>query len=284
MGLSLESIVTGREHKPPRIVFYGPMGVGKTTLAAAAPDPVFIQVEDGAGKLDLPRFPLVEKFEDVMDALKLLYRDEHNYKTVVIDTLSRLEQIVHDEIRKTKGDEIFAHFGRGYKLAEPYFERLIQGLNALRDRKGMMVLVLGHSDIERYESPEVDAYDRYMLNCHDKIRDLVYQWCDMMLFGTYKVSVRKEELGFNQSRGRGIGKGERVIYTEERPTHLAKNRYDLPHEVPFKKPFEWDKLLGHIGFKFGPRKAVDDEAADDTFEDVPGASIEEKQPVEAAAE
>ena len=59
MGM-LENIQTGRENKPPRIMVYGQEGVGKSTFGASAPDPVFIQTEDGLGEIDTCKFPLAQ--------------------------------------------------------------------------------------------------------------------------------------------------------------------------------------------------------------------------------
>ncbi len=56
--------------------------------------------------------------------------------------------MVHEEIRKSKGDDIFASFGRGNKLAIPYFEELKRAIEALRD-SGMMVVILCHSKVKQ---------------------------------------------------------------------------------------------------------------------------------------
>ena len=57
MGM-LETIQSGRENRPPRIMIYGSEGVGKSTFGASAPSPIFIQTEDGLGELDCNKFPL----------------------------------------------------------------------------------------------------------------------------------------------------------------------------------------------------------------------------------
>ena len=53
MALSLSNLVRRKSDKPPRIVIYGVPGIGKTSLAAEFPDPIFIQTEEGAGNPDL---------------------------------------------------------------------------------------------------------------------------------------------------------------------------------------------------------------------------------------
>jgi hypothetical protein len=261
MSFTLESIVTEPDRSPPRLIMFGPEGVGKTKWAIQAPKPIVIPTEQGQGRETYARFPQVGRFQDVVDAITLLLKEKHDYQTVVLDTLSRLEQLVHAEIREacrkdTKGGDIFANYGKGYKMVPPYFERLIRGLNLLK-AKGMMVIVLGHSEITRFEPPDTSAYDRYSLNCHKFIRDMLFQWCDAMFLANYKVFTKEEETGFNQTRTLGVGTGQRVIYTEERPTHLAKNRFDLPYEVPMPKAFDWHGLLAAMGKlpPWGPEQA-----------------------------
>jgi AAA domain len=52
MVISLASLNRTAALKPPRILIHGVHGVGKTTFAAGAPDPVFILTEDGLGTLE----------------------------------------------------------------------------------------------------------------------------------------------------------------------------------------------------------------------------------------
>ena len=60
MGM-LETIQSGRENRPPRIMIYGSEGVGKSTFGASAPGAIFIQTEDGLGEIDCRKFPLAHK-------------------------------------------------------------------------------------------------------------------------------------------------------------------------------------------------------------------------------
>ena len=102
----LENIQTGRENKPPRIMVYGQEGVGKSTLGASAPDPIFIQTEDGLGEIDTCKFPLAGSLSDVLAELTALRDEEHNFRTVVIDSLDWLERLIFDEVCKEFGVRI----------------------------------------------------------------------------------------------------------------------------------------------------------------------------------
>lgn len=82
----LQQVRTGKEAQPPRIMIYGSEGIGKSTFAASAPKPIFIQTEDGLGEIDCAKFPLVGSFDEMMNQLAAIRDEEHEYQTLVIDS------------------------------------------------------------------------------------------------------------------------------------------------------------------------------------------------------
>lgn len=232
MAITLSSLKKGREIKPPLILQYGVHGIGKSTWASEAPAPVFIQTEEGLNTLDVVKFPLAKGVDDVYGAIGALAKEDHQFKTVVIDTIDWFERLVHMEVRKRHGESIFTDYGKGYKFAIPYFDTLLDGLTHLRDNKGMSVIILGHAKVTQFNAPDSPAYDRYAPDLHEAVATAVEEWADAVLFANYKVFVTKEDVGFGKQEGKATGKGDRVIYTQERPPHRAKNRYNLPFELP----------------------------------------------------
>ena len=65
----LDNITRGKENRPPRLFIYGQEGVGKSTIGAAAPNPVFVQTEDGLGEIDTAKFPLAKTLGEVFTYL-----------------------------------------------------------------------------------------------------------------------------------------------------------------------------------------------------------------------
>ena len=61
----------------------------------------------------------------------------------------------------------------------------------------------------------------------------------MVLFCNYRTRIHSAEVGFNKEIKRGEGSGERVIYTEERPAYLAKNRWGLSPEIYIGQDKTW---------------------------------------------
>lgn len=263
MSMNMQSIQRGISFSPPRIIIYGVAGIGKTTMLSQAPSPIMIQTEDGAGVIDIPRFPLAGNFDDVMNALATLANEPHDFKTVCVDSLDWLEPMVWQktvELNPTvnkaggaaSGIESYG-YGKGYAMALDVWRDYIDLINYLRNERGMMVIQTAHSKITRFESPESDAYDKYELKLQHSPKTsasaLLQEHSDMVIFANYKVSITEAEKKGDHKRKRAIGTGSRMLYTQERPAYAAKNRYSLPKEIAFDEQGEyWGILANHIPF------------------------------------
>ena len=251
----LESIQTGRENKPPRLMVYGQEGVGKSTLGASAPDAIFVQTEDGLGEIDCRKFPLAQNLGDVIAALTALRDEDHNFRTVVIDSLDWLERLIFDEVCKEFGvrsiEKADGGFGKGYVDALVHWRKVLSLLDELRNKRGMMVILLAHAKVERFEDPENTAYDRYAPRLHKHAASLISEWVDAVLFASKKLRVSKD--GDSRAIAAPIGAdgGERILRTNGSPACLAKNRFSLPNEIPLR----WDAFLQAYGNSVAP--AVD---------------------------
>ena len=233
-SFSLRDIATQVSPKPPRILMHGVAGVGKTTFAAQALNPVFVITEDGLGVHSYAHFPLARSFDQVLGALATLWREPHSYRTVVIDSLDWLEPLIWKKVCEEKGWGSIEDpgYGKGYMVALNLWRDYVEGLNALRNDRDMTVVQLSHTDIRRFESPEHDPYDRYQVKLHARTAALVQEHADVVLFANYRVTTTRAETGFNKVATRAIGTGERLMHTSERPSYMAKNRYALPATLP----------------------------------------------------
>lgn len=165
---ALASILTGAKPGPRRMLVYGTAGIGKSTFATCAPSPIVIQTEDGLNEIDCHKFPVATSLAEVMASLGALYNEDHPYRTVVIDSMDWLERLIWAKVcadRQVATIEDIG-YGKGYTFAIQHWRDVLDGLTALRERRGMTVVLIAHARIERFENPETEAYDRYVPRLH----------------------------------------------------------------------------------------------------------------------
>ncbi len=146
----MKHIQRGKSAPPRRVLVYGTHGIGKTTFGAMAERPVFIQTEDGLAGVETDRFPLATRLGDVLNALRELYTEEHDYRTVVVDSLDWLERLIHAEVclkRSVESIEVLG-FGKGYVFALPMWREVLAARDALRTERGTEVILAAHAQIE----------------------------------------------------------------------------------------------------------------------------------------
>lgn len=260
MAISLASIQRGKKEQPIRMIIYGSDGVGKSTLAAGAPSPIFLDVEDGLGALDVDSWK-IESFDELMEAIGVLYDGGHEYKSVVLDSLDWTERLVWNKViadyNKTaeKPAEVITDlpFGKGYALALDYWQQLKDGLEALRLTHGMHIILIAHYKIAKITPPDMlEQYDKYTLDLNDKAASLFKELVDICLFMNFKIqttSVKKD--GMSKTKiTKAVGENVIMGYFRDRPAAYAKTRYELPDEVELPKEGAFDLLLDAIKDSF----------------------------------
>lgn len=238
MAITLASITEGQQIEPPRILLYGQEGIGKSTFAAQAPNPIFGFTEKGWGTMSLRKFPLWREWGDVVESFRALLSEEHEFQTLVVDTVDWLETIIWAKTCEDGGKESIEDFGygKGYVQALKYWDQFVEMCDALHEERGMGVILVAHAAVKTFSNPEGDNYDQYQLALHQKAAATLKEWADCVLFARYEVKVRKLEGGVQKDKGKAMkeyGEPTRLLHTEERAAYWAKNRYGLPATLPF---------------------------------------------------
>lgn len=253
MAISIKDLRRAEGNDPPRILLYGPEKAGKTTLASEFPSAIFLQTEEGTGTLKLDTFGKLLSFADVMDAISTLYQEEHEFKNVVVDSVTSLQSLIYAETGERGDDkgnkknriEDFG-YGKGYVYALAIWQEFLEGIMALRRDRGMGIILIAHSKIERFDDPETVSYSRYEIDLHDKARDLLKREVDVVLLLKPDVTIKVEEQGFNKTRARADGGRSVWMHTSSRPAYAAGNRYDLPERIMYERGKGYATLASHF--------------------------------------
>lgn len=235
----LASVSKGPKARPHFIALYGPGGVGKSTLGASAPSAIFLGTDDGTDHMDVARIPAPKTWADVKAAVSALTFEEHDFKSLVIDTVNGLEPLVHAHICREANvksiEDVDGGFGKGYVRAEEEWIEFFRSLKRLREK--MNVIILGHAKIKPTDDIyQGERYDRYILKMHERAADIVLESVDCMFFANYEQVASKEK-GAKKAKMRG--EGRRRMFTEQRPAFVAKNRFDLPFEMDLS----WEEFI-----------------------------------------
>ncbi len=220
-----------------KIVIYGPEGIGKSTLASKFPSPLFIDTEGSTKKLDVRRFDKPSSWQMIMEQINHIISFPNLCETLVIDTVDWAEQLCIKHVCDThskKGIEDFG-YGNGYVYEKEEFSRFLLLLDEVIN-KGVNVVLTAHAQLRKFEQPdEMGAYDRWELKLGKKtssqISPLIKEWADAVFFANYKTfAVATDDKG-KKFKAQG---GKRVIYTSHHPCWDAKNRDNLPDEIPME--------------------------------------------------
>ena len=237
MVFDLTSIKKTKRARAPKVVIVGPGKIGKTTFAAMAPNAIGILTEEGTDNINTSAFPLCTTLDDVYSAISTLLNQEHEYQSVFLDSADWLEPLLWAYVCKENNwkDIESPGYGKGYIAAANEWRTLLAGLDALRDQRGMAVIVIAHDKIKGFSGPMSEEYDTYTMKLNDRAAALLLEWADVIGFANYKVLTKSSDVGFGQKEAKAITTGERIFHVEPHPAHCGGNRFGLKN-----MPLDWD--------------------------------------------
>ncbi len=223
---------------PLRLLVAGRGGVGKSTLAASAPRPVFIASEDGLENIDAEA-AVPKTWKEAIQAINDL-ASSPDYDTIVVDSLDWFEPMCWDAVCK-RGDENGPKksiedfgYGKGYVAALNEWRIFVAALAEAR-AKGKAIILIAHSVKKSVKNPSGEDYDAWNIKLNDKAAGLIREWVDIVAFAETEIVVTK--LAPNES-SKGVATGKRVLRTGPAATYESKTRF----AIPSKLPLEWKAL------------------------------------------
>lgn len=232
-------------------LFYGIPGIGKTTFALQAPKPLTcISIhETGFDDLeaigDVPEGTTgmdVTKFESLLMILDMFIQATNAPKTIVLDTLSGLQQIYFEWLIQRAYSAGLAHsledakknfwaFYKGPRMEAPSeFPILTSRLTSLL-KKGTHVFLLSHKRVDIEEDVVGPDVKKAVIDMDDGIRSSIQKWAPNILYMTIAPTITTvTKTGPNQSivEGKAAMETNRIMFTTTNPTNDAKNKLKLP--------------------------------------------------------
>lgn len=244
--------------RAPIITILSPAGLGKTSLAALFPDPIFIRTEDGMESIPEDRrpdaYPIVSEADDLFKQLQHVMRSPHRYKTLVLDSVTPLDAMfIADVIKKDPKNprtinQALGGFGSGMKAVGGLHQKVRAAFQYLNEKRGMAIVVLAHSTIERIDPPDTEGYSRYSMRLS---KESLAPWVDQVDLVGF-IQLDKFLVGEEGQKKKARSSGERVLSCYATAANESKNRYgitgdiDLPeHKNPLLELIPYYKLGLH---------------------------------------
>lgn len=229
-------ITRGRVRKAIKCVLYGQEGIGKSTFASKAPNPLWCDVEDSTAELDVARLPKPMSYAAIIEQIAYVRANPYVCDTFVLDTADWAERLGQKHICDANGKKAIEDFnyGAGFNRAHEAFGAMLNALDTLI-AVGVNVIVLAHAALRRVDLPNEDgSFDRWELKLQNSQKannaNMLKEWADIVLFAMYKTYVVKKE--DKEKVGKAKGGQQRVMYTTHHACWDAKNRHGLPEELP----------------------------------------------------
>jgi len=261
-------MVNFKEAKPkftpvmPKIIIYGRNGIGKSRFAMFAPNPIFLDLDKNLAQYKVVtnesegiHCPL-ETFQQVLDFLSLLINEPHDFKTVVIDSISSLDVLIENQIKKERNVASLTdlQYGKGYEYAKVLWHQIRDKLQFLWEKRKMMIILTGHDQIRERKHPVHGNYNWNALSLNDKCADIFRHWASTIFYVTDQLKFKDEVGGFGKINKK-ISDARKVLYTSGESLFIAKNTYNLPEVIPFDNAEEaWNTFYTAINNFYIPTK------------------------------
>ena len=235
--MSLLETITQPKDRPVIATLCGDAGMGKTSLAATLPNPIFIRVEDGLQSIPEEirpdAFPKPKTVGDIQEQIKTLIREEHDYKTLAIDSVTALDTMLITEIVASDPknpatiNQALGGYGAGLAALAAKHHEIRKACGILSEKKNMNIVFISHADTETIDLPDTDSYTRYSLRLNKRSVSPYVDESDLVGFLKLETFTRENDNG----QAKAMSDGTRVLVTYATAANISKNRYGITEDI-----------------------------------------------------
>lgn len=237
----MDRLVKGKKLSRPKAWWYGDPGLGKSSLAACARNPIFVQTEDRLEAVGPDRVR-VSSLNETQHLLTELLDTE--YESVAVDTLDMLEVFIHNAICEQKKancvEEIDQGFSRWVKYAGVEWNGIIGQLEQLQQhpKHPKTIILLSHAVVQTVPDPTMSSYTRWQPSVHKDAMVRLAGWVDVIGFIRKTVMPVESKEGFNKVRTIAEGGDTREVLYDGALSVYAKN-CGMTAVQPFEEGKAW---------------------------------------------
>lgn len=232
-------ISSGKKMSPLKGIIYGDNGIGKTTFASSAKNPIIMDMEGNCGHIEAPTCRITD-LDEFHDFLTALLSQESDYKTLVIDSLDSLQILLAEKISQRHTPQELS-FGKSNAIWAKWIKDITAKLEKLSSVRGMNVLFTAHWKVKSANNPMTEQYDRYDLRINEEMRTGFCNWVQFILLATKEVVFdEKKDQGFGKKKAKNVER--RVLHTRGDPTYYGKNVFDLPAKIAM----DWEQFITNV--------------------------------------
>lgn len=256
----LDTIIQGIQKKPIKFFLYGANGVGKTHVSGQFPHPIFMDLEDGLAGQDYSRQPITS-FDEAKAFISFLKEAAHPFKTLVIDSMDRLEKLAYPKACEEEGlRNLYEGYGKGLVCLEKLFLELRDDISSLIATRPMNVIFISHEKIRHIQMLGRPAHDLIVPALHDRLWPIFADWCNLVGQAYFLLKTQEvHDLGFNKKQviasqdHKTFESGSRLLRVDPSDNvAICKNRFRFNTLIKEERidtysiPFSATSILGQI--------------------------------------
>jgi len=233
--MTIKDMLQPRSVRAPMITLTGEEGIGKTTLAATFPNPVFLRFEDGteavSTDIKFSQFPIIKEYDNFRNQMLALLKEDHEFKTVIIDTVSEANvMFIKDILAMDKSSTASmatcnGGYGAGYQMLTAKHSSLRSACNLVNQERNLAFIFIIHNQVEVLDPPDGESYTKYGLQLHKDSSPIYLNNVDMV------AHMRLDSMVIKNSKGDKLGKAssdtDRILVCHKTAAQVSKNRYHI---------------------------------------------------------